>query len=544
MIQFTDVARNHSQYEGQTFEYGEITDAIYVKPLLEGDAENKYIAALPIPPDQRTVFRMNNRQSAGYDMDNSNKSDSQKMLEICNLENFRVPLPSVYQLWTSIYQCMEQSYSRRKVLKSPLKAKNVTVNGEQVAVDGDLISTDDSAVIGFNMIGQSGCGKTSSLRIALDYYPKVIRHTNADGTKTIQIPYLFVTCAPSSNFRALYTSIGRQLDRYLGNPDHECEKEILGVKRSTLGEIQKRVETMIERYAIGLIVFDEVQLMNFDSNRENSFNALMVLANETLVGIGLAGTSEALASIAKIPQISRRIGIKVPCDNYITNEDYFNVVMTQLEKYQWFDTRVSFTNPMKHEIFMESHGIIAYVILIYMMISMDYVIQVDKPEITLEYVRKVISKYFSLIKSTLNNNNITAYQREILLQQEVSNAQRNMNQLASNASVAQYTVEIADVINSDNTSGIENAVIAQVNQMFKGKYNAQHIREITRAIIATKKYDNVSELTGKVIERLMRGKSDRRYTTKSKNINATKVTTETMQNLINSDIGDPNNPLK
>ena len=99
------------------------------------------------------------------------------------------------------------------------------------------------------MIGTSGCGKSSALELALNYYPKVIRHTDEDGVSTIQIPYLYATCPPDSNFRVLYQQIGKEVDRYLGNRQPMIENEIMGKSRSSLGEIRARVAKIIERFA-------------------------------------------------------------------------------------------------------------------------------------------------------------------------------------------------------------------------------------------------------------------------------------------------------
>lgn len=102
---------------------------------------------------------------------------------------------------------MVESYRKRSEYKSIKKNIVNVIADDEIATDTKLISTGDSTVVGFNMIGESGCGKTSQIKIALDYYPKVIRHTNPDGSKTIQIPYLYIICPPHSNFKELYKTI-------------------------------------------------------------------------------------------------------------------------------------------------------------------------------------------------------------------------------------------------------------------------------------------------------------------------------------------------
>ena len=126
-----------------------------------------------------------------------------------------------------------------------------------------------------------------------------------------------------------------------------------------------KVNEYIERFAIGMIVFDEVQQINFTSQNENSFNALMAMANNTMVAIAMIGTDEAIAQIAKIKQVGRRFGIRIPCDAYTTNKDFLDQILLAIERYQWFGKQQKLSTDIKNEIIKESHGVIAYIVLIY-----------------------------------------------------------------------------------------------------------------------------------------------------------------------------------
>lgn len=114
-----------------------------------------------------------------------------------------------------------------------------------------------------------------------------------------------------------------------------------------------KVIEYIERFAIGMIVFDEVQQINFTAQNENSFNALMAMANKTMVAIAMIGTDEAIAQIAKIKQIGRRFGIRIPCDAYTTNKGFLNQILLAIERYQWFDKKQQLSAEVKNEIIKE-----------------------------------------------------------------------------------------------------------------------------------------------------------------------------------------------
>ena len=544
-MEYVEVKPDHSQYEGMSFGYGQITEARYVHALIPEDAGNKYIEALPQPPSPGIITQMNLQMISGYKQDVTGKDLAQKISEIRELEKLRVPLPSDPDIWNTIYTSMVSSYSHRQELAYSLQRADIVVQGEQVKAASSLVGDYGASVIGFNIIGESGSGKTSAIRIALDYYPKVIRHTNEDGTKTIQIPYLLVTCPPNSNFRVLYQDIGRQLDLYLGNPNHECENMIRGNSRSTLGDMLRRVENAIQQYAIGLIVFDEIQQMSFESKTENSFNALMSLANQTQVAIGIVGTTEAISSITRVEQIARRVGLQIPIDRYKADEDYFNTMFSVISRYQWFNRPIDFTPEMKHEIYMTSHGVIAYIILIYITISVDYVNQNDPPEITLAYIRDVLNRRFSTMQKALSNNYKTIQAREAAVEKAYLESWNQTNRVMDEQTEAEKKAMAAKTMSVAPEEMLKEEVLADVTKLFPNTYSDQHIREVFDAV--HKKYPKIvdsNELTGKVIQKLLNGNTDKRRTGKPKGAKTEKVTTNAMLNYVMLDRGDPNDPLK
>ena len=90
-----------------------------------------------------------------------------------------------------------------------------------------------------------------------------------------QIVYLVVNCVANSNFSALYASIGNAIDRALGITTSVYQKLI--ESRRSLGEKAEKVRELVEIFAIGIIILDEIQLIDFQSTKENSFESLMTL---------------------------------------------------------------------------------------------------------------------------------------------------------------------------------------------------------------------------------------------------------------------------
>ena len=152
MVRYYEVDGTKSQYGDLPFKYGTFVDARYVKALVPNDIGNRYIEALPVLPDNKSVAKMNFKAIPGYSQA-EDKSDLQKLLEIRQLEELRIPLPSYYQVWTSVYTSMVESYRKRSEYKSTKKNIVNVIADDEIATDTKLISTGDSTVVGFNMIG-------------------------------------------------------------------------------------------------------------------------------------------------------------------------------------------------------------------------------------------------------------------------------------------------------------------------------------------------------------------------------------------------------
>lgn len=204
--------------------------------------------------------------------------------------------------------------------------------------------------------------------------------------------YLAVNCIANSNFAALYVGIGKALDRALGRTD-ECYANMIDKKR-TLGEKAEKVCELIEIFSIGLIVFDEIQLINFSSTKENSFDSLLTLSNRTKVAISVVGTEDAYLKMFSNLRTARRIGTIISGNAYCQNETYFQLLVRGLMAYQWFDTPVVPTPALVEALYKNTHGIIDQLIGLYMYMNVDYLSSKTRPQITPDYVYAVADKYW------------------------------------------------------------------------------------------------------------------------------------------------------
>ena len=74
----------------------------------------------------------------------------------------------------------------------------------QIGPDGD---------ISFSVIGESGCGKSTSVKQMLSHYPQVLEIDLGDEGTFIQICWINVQAPLNGNLQELYIAIGHEIDK-------------------------------------------------------------------------------------------------------------------------------------------------------------------------------------------------------------------------------------------------------------------------------------------------------------------------------------------
>lgn len=198
-------------------------------------------------------------------------------------------------------------------------------------------------------------------------------HHPDPATNITQIPYLFVSCMPNSNFATLYRQIGEAIDNALGYPEPVYELMITKKCRS-LAEKQLKVCELIEKFSIGTIVLDEIQLINFNSNKENSYEGLLGIVNKTKIALSVVGTDEAYKKLFGMLRNARRAGEYINASAYTSDKEYFNFLLSMLLTWQWLDKPITKAQAQKHSdtLYECTGGIINMLIWLYKWIMMEY----------------------------------------------------------------------------------------------------------------------------------------------------------------------------
>lgn len=262
----------------------------------------------------------------------------------------------------------------------------------------------------------------------------------------------------------------------------------------------------------------------------------MTLVNDSMVGLGLVGTEEVIAKIVKKPQFSRRVGNRIVCDVYTKSEDFFNTLFDTLAFYQWGSEKVVFSKEIKHEIYMESHGIIAYLVLIYSMIWSYYVSSNEGEEINLRYVKSIMDKYFSLIKTALNRDDLSEVERDYYAKLQYENAKDRLANDVSQVSQENIMQQMIDKPLKTTKDLAKQSVIAYVKDAYEEFADEQIIKAFESIYKDNKtlkelKRDTFSKLT-----------SNWRPRRRISNSNTAAIEDDILLSIKDS-IGDPNNPI-
>lgn len=383
---------NERQYDHIDFFENPLVDAVYVKSNCIADRGNPYIESLPRPKTMEEILNDYYRPISDYDWNEQKKwSTFDRMKAAMQVKQIRFVLPFMIDVSNNFPLMLINSYRCRAVRK--IQHKTVTVNNQQNTVGyvskGKL---DGSANAGFALIGYSGCGKTTGMSMVLADYPQVIVHHPDKDTQFTQIVYLHVVCHTNSNFAALYISIGQAIDSALCNAEPVYEEVIRKCK--TIGAKANKICELIDLFGIGAIILDEIQLLNFEGNRESTFESLLTIANNTHVAMIVLGTEDAYKKMFPNLRTARRIGAFLEASQYCGNKTFFDHICKKMFKYQWLDEWVELTSEMIDTLYSLTYGIIDQLGSLYIRIQINALQSKEQPRIDSKYIEKISEKYY------------------------------------------------------------------------------------------------------------------------------------------------------
>ena len=445
-------------------------EAEYVRSKNPKYQGNPFIEALPPEREKVDVMQSFNIPLIKTSGTKESLSESEKIMMVEELRDLRIPLPYDYLLEMEIFRSMRASYSSRYQLyeESEVEDENYpSIYGQR---KGKLVGNDDSAaVVGFTFCGIPGTGKSAALQLALNHIPQVIYH-NTTKARITQIPYLVVTCPANSNIRELLSAIGQALDKALGNMHNEFER-LVQKKKDVAGRAAE-VTSLIENYAIGLIIFDEIQEMNFTSLNKNSFDIFVTISGRTNIAYGFVGTEEAKSKLYGNAYIARRAGAAIESDSYTKDREIFLYIMKHIQKYQWIDKPVFYSSKLKNgkfdnsfyeTMFQYTHGIIDRIITIYMYMQIE-VIKNPSKAFDEELIKHVVKTHFAGLERLLREKSKKSKTEELMI---IEKGKQQLDEMIKQQILDEAKNEILKNDYQDEES-LRDAVLSNVSKCFQG----------------------------------------------------------------------------
>ncbi|WP_419078397.1 AAA family ATPase [Ruminococcus sp.] len=420
---------------------------------------NPYIEALPKGRSIEEVLCFYNRV---IDVPNEEELSSMDEYERCDtveaLDDFRIALPFHAMVELEFHRALVRSYKKREIMEDPDVNLKYTMENKDMVSHNCIVSRNFSdPALGFTLLGTSGCGKSTGINMLLENYPQVIIHEPDTWQRTVQIVYLHIHCPQNSNFNLLYRTIGRAFDRALGNLNPIYETLLtagrdLGTKYATL-------RNLVERFAVGMIILDEIELLDTKSTKETSFEMFMQLSNETGVAVSVIGTMDAYTDIFSKRRTARRTGVLIEAAKYCTKKKQFEKIVNNLTMFQWRPDPVYYDDALVNALFEATDGVISDLIEIYKQIQKDY-LRTKRENVTPDYIVSIADKYYkglreiSLMEKNPIRRNDTLTEEEIrrlnsfnenVEQQEL---EQRYDELMSNPTFKTYELLQENVIRS------------------------------------------------------------------------------------------------
>ena len=484
--------------------------AIYSESICELDKDNPYIKALPLPlTDDKERMRNYTRTIPSFDCEKLKcYSDTQKRILFNQLSEIRFYLPFETELEIEFYNALLNAYrSKTQVLDSITRTYKLVGN------------TCKGSNPGFSLTGLSGTGKSSSFELLLSRYPQVIQHEFENGN-TVQIVYLIISCSANSNFSMLYAEIGRAIDQAL---DVNIYENMINKARN-LGTKQQKITELFERFAVGALILDEIQLIDFNSTKENSIQSLLVLQNTSKTSLITIGNEEALDKLYSTLRVGRRIGRNIESSIYCDNREYLTYLIKLLFKYQLFNEHITPTPEIIDALITESKGIINILVLLYMAIQDSYLSAKTKPIMDKEFVSKTMEDRFGKLKKLLLLSNNEDSQKEI--QKILKDAKLDYE---VKVGTLKQQEEMAKIVNEADTLDLTNLIQQIYNNISTvvGAYSFKEVEDVAIKVIKNSNLNDldISQVTKKVFEELTakkvatKSKPSKKKTTKAEMVN-------------------------
>lgn len=262
---------------------------------MDKNQDNIFLSDIPRARMGEDLIKAYSKGIDDFDYDQIKQlSSEERLYMLSDLYDIRIPLDYQRKLEFRFNQILMQSLKKRKFIYN---STTLLINDSDFLIPGKAYSNDaDGVGSGIALLGNGGCGKTTSVGIMLSNYQQVIDRKTELGTFK-QILYLFVTCPPNGDFKSLLLSIAAAMDDAMETGTF-CYDTVAHEQRHSIEAMTDRICRFIQLFAVGVLIIDEIQELDYHKNKKSTLDNLLTITNRTKVGLFVIGTEKAYLQFA------------------------------------------------------------------------------------------------------------------------------------------------------------------------------------------------------------------------------------------------------
>ena len=364
--------------------------------------DNPLIAALPIIMEPVVVAKALTKRPTYHPAELNLPSHIRTHAINRLTRDFFVPQTNHIVVEQKISKLIRAGYLNRNPKTATFKRKLNAIRGLVQKEDLTAYIHDevDSPASSMTIAGISGAGKSTTINLVLNSYPRVIYHPEYH---LLQVPWLKVDCPHDGSLSdfclSFFIALGRRL-----NIDYRAK---YASGRPTIGKMMADVADLCLIHAVGLIVIDEFQHMNLakSGGEKKMINFLVTLVNVVEVSIVLIGTPKALRLFtSEFRQARRASGDGSIVWDRLPFDESWEDFLTELWPYQWLNNKVDRDEKLTHKLYELSQGIPDIVVKLFCLAQARAILLADSPEdemLSVELLDDVFDDEFSIVQPML-----------------------------------------------------------------------------------------------------------------------------------------------
>lgn len=282
-------------------------DAVYHDSDLELPeyADNPLILALPAFTDRKAALEgLSCHFAVSHAKECTTWSAERRIMAIGRIDRLLLVLPVHVTLLAWMHTALRNHYVRINPVANPhrdLQTAYERVQGGKPGVVGDLVEGHAACRA---LVGMSGTGKSTAMKLILSLFPPVIQHTTFRGApcRFRQLVWVYVMCPANGSVMAFFKDILTFVDERL---DLHLRDEMLASARSQ--DYVNKITTVLRRWFAGVLVIDEFQNLLKAAASTELLDSVVNLLNSRCCCMMVMGTPETEGIIKTRLRLARRV---------------------------------------------------------------------------------------------------------------------------------------------------------------------------------------------------------------------------------------------